>query len=483
MGNSMELQEHVKMLDENSLADSTQEFDRQKERRVRWKTDLIVLPLLVSIHLLAQMGRSDLPNAKLAGMWHDLKLTDSDYSMISSIFLVGYLICQLPAMLIMRKVGPPVEFACAMLAWGVVTICTMKATGKVQLMILRALVGVSEAFIQGAVLYLSFWYPYNELATRGAILYSTVALAGSFNGLLGYLIERTLGGVNGWTSWQWIFFIEGCIPLLWAFVIFFLLPSTPETVKWFFKQDEKEIIIRRSRAAHNTGESKIIPRLILKVVTQPQFWGVFLIDCGSHFCATSLSNFIPSIMQGLGFDRIQTQLMTVIVYGSAFVGIITAAVIADKIQKRGVLICICASFAATGYIVLLFAPNNTVRLAATCVVAAGVYPINVLSMVWMATNNVGYTFRASTAGLINIVSQLVAITSNFAFDEAPYRMGLTISLALICMSGVSAGGQWAYFKFMNKKKLQQQHSAHAARTRLMSIDEIGNAHPDFFYSY
>ncbi|KAK9420502.1 putative Pantothenate transporter [Seiridium unicorne] len=483
MSSEIELQENAKMLDEQSVSEISP-TDRKRERRVKWKTDLIILPLLVSLQFLAQMGRSDLANAKVAGMADDLKLSSGNYSLVASILLVGYLVCQLPAMLLMRKIGPPLEFAGAMIAWGVATVCTITASNYVHLMILRLIVGSAEAFIGGAVLYLSFWYPYTELATRGAILYSSVALAGSFNGLLAYGIEGNLNGVNGWASWQWIFFIEGLIPIVWAFVVLVLLPSTPETVKWYFSKEEKEIIIRRSRAAHNTGEGKIIPRLVLKVLAQPQFWLATLIDCGAHFCTTSLSNFIPDILQGLGFESSQAQLMTVIVYGAAFVGIITAARVADKIQMRGVLICICVAFAVVGYIMLLTITNNTARLAATCIVAAGAYPVTVLSMVWMATNNVGYTYRASTAGLVNIFSQLVAITSNFAFNSPPYyREGLSISLGMICMSGLAAGSLWIYLRFMNKKKAAQQHLEAASRTRDLSIDEIGNNHPDFFFSY
>ena len=68
-----------------------------------------------------------------------------------------------------------------------------------------------------------------------------------------------------------IFFIEGLVPIVWAFVILLLLPSTPETVRWFFNSEEKEIVIKRSRAAHNTGEVKVIPKLVFKVLKQPQF--------------------------------------------------------------------------------------------------------------------------------------------------------------------------------------------------------------------
>jgi hypothetical protein len=59
------------------------------------------------------------------------------------------------------------------------------------------------------VLYLSFWYTYKELALRGAIFQSVSSIAGAFNGLLSYGIAKDLGGVNGWASWRWIFFVEG----------------------------------------------------------------------------------------------------------------------------------------------------------------------------------------------------------------------------------------------------------------------------------
>lgn len=54
-------------------------------------------------------GRSDLANAKVAGLDKDFDLDASKYSLVASILLVGYLLFQLPAMLLMRKVGPPVE--------------------------------------------------------------------------------------------------------------------------------------------------------------------------------------------------------------------------------------------------------------------------------------------------------------------------------------------------------------------------------------
>ena len=163
------------------------------------------------------------------------------------------------------------QFSGAMLTWGVVTTCSVAVQSYGSMMALRVLIGCAEAMIQGAVFYLSFWYKYDELAFRGAIMYSTSALAGSFNGLISYSVQLTLDGKNGWSAWRWIFLIEGIVPIGWSFVVLAFLPATPESARFGFSPEEKAIIVQRSRAAHNTGESKILPKLTLKPLLELQF--------------------------------------------------------------------------------------------------------------------------------------------------------------------------------------------------------------------
>lgn len=371
-----------------------------------------------------------------------------------------------------------------MIIWGIITACTVEAKSYATLMVIRALIGCAEGFIQGAVLYLSFWYPYNELATRGAILASTTALAGSCNGLLAYAITLTLDGTNGWSAWQWIFLVEGIVPIAWAFVVLVLLPSTPERIRFFFTAAEKDVVLARSRAMHNTGDSRIRPKLILRVLVDPKFWLITLIDAGAHFCVSALSNFTPAILQGLGYAGVHAQLMAIVVYAAAFVGILSSCIISDRICKRGVVICVNAAVAAVGYSLLLSLTGSTGRLVATCLVACCAYPIVVLSMVWMASNQVGYTFRASAAALVNVVAQTVAIGGNQAFNDPPYyRKGLSLSLGGVCLAGVAAAMLMVHLRASNAAKVKDQYGEKGESLRRYTVDEVGNRHPDFFFSY
>lgn len=452
---------------------------------VKLKTDLFILPLLASIYFLAQMGRSDLGNAKVAGLDDDLSLTPDMYSNVASIFIAGYLVFQLPGTLLLRQIGPSFQFSGAMILWGVITVCTVKATSYGQLMAIRFLIGVIEAFIQGSILYLSFWYRYTELATRGAIVYSTSALAGSFNGLLSYGVQKDLGGRNGWTAWQWIFFIEGMIPIIWGFVVLALLPPTPEQVRFGFTEDEKKMIMTRSRAAHNTGNGTIRPKLILKLLIDPKFWMTTIVNCGNHYCANALQNFIPALLhESMGYSELQSQLMSVIVYAVTFVSIIGSCWVSDRLKMRGPVIMADSALSCVGLVLLLVLSQPAGRLVAACITAAGAYPIVVLTLTWTATNHPGYTYRASAAALINVFSQAVAIAGNMSFDDPPfYRKGLGSSLGMIALSGVVAGLLDWYLKILNAKKKREQHTPEAEILRQMSIDEVGNKHPDFFYTY
>ncbi|KAK5196811.1 hypothetical protein LTR72_001804 [Exophiala xenobiotica] len=229
----------IDVVDSAAADDITQtpeerEAEARLERRLKWKIDLVILPMMALMYFLSSM---------VAGMTEDLNISPKQYSNLASIFLVGYIVFQIPGTVLVRLIGPPVQFSCAMMMWGVFTACHVIANTYGTLMGLRFLVGVAEAFLEGGVFYLSFWYTYTELATRGAIFYSTSALAGSFNGLIAYGIEKNLAGDRGWEPWQWLYLVEGVLPIGCPLFLLLLLPGTPEKRHFLFTK-------RRARAGH-----------------------------------------------------------------------------------------------------------------------------------------------------------------------------------------------------------------------------------------
>lgn len=102
-----------KQLSQGDVNDSSQESGHGEstpveisERRLKWKLDLFIMPLLASIFFLAVIGQSNIGNAYQAGLAQDLALTPKMFANVNSLFIVGYVVGQFPATLLLRQIGP-----------------------------------------------------------------------------------------------------------------------------------------------------------------------------------------------------------------------------------------------------------------------------------------------------------------------------------------------------------------------------------------
>ncbi|KAI5925986.1 putative pantothenate transporter [Camillea tinctor] len=461
----------------------TEEVDPAFERKLKWKLDLFILPIISSVYFFAAMGRSDLANAKIAGLTDELRLSPGDYSNAATVFLVAYVLFQLPGTLLVKKLRAPYQFSGAMITWGFLTTMTVLIQNQAGLLVLRFLIGAAEAFVQGGLFYLSFWYRYSELATRGAIFYSMSTLAGAFNGLIAYAIAANLDGAGGWRAWRWIFLIEGVVPCAFAFPVAALLPAGPTSLRWGFTEPEKARVVARSRSAHNADDGKLEIRKVPLVLKELHFWLFTIIACGVHFCLGSLSNFLPDIIQGFGFDTVNAQVFTIVVYACAFVGVLFWCRLADRTNARGLVFAAASSGSIVGYVLLLATTSRNVRYAGTCILAFFIYPTTVLHLTWAAMNFVGYTRRGSALAFFNIISQLFAISGTQAYSDPPYyHQGHIASLVMVVVMTITSLVLRWYLSYLNSKKKSLSAQQIQALMSSESIEELGDKHPDFTYT-
>lgn len=112
------------------------------------------------------------------------------------------------------------------------------------LIVARFFLGVAEAgFFPAATYLLTIWYRRYEVQRRMAVFYAAASLSGAFSGLLAYAISK-MDGVADLAGWKWIFILEGLLPIVVSFTLYFLLPDNPETAKFLTKR-EREFVINR----------------------------------------------------------------------------------------------------------------------------------------------------------------------------------------------------------------------------------------------
>jgi MFS family permease len=173
--------------------------------------------------LSSYLDRSNVSNARLAGMQEDLHMTDVEWSAGISLFYVGYIISQIPGNVIIAKSSPRIIMPCIMLAWSAVTMVMPAVKSPWGFMLCRFLVGVTEGpFLPVLALMTSSWYTKEESPLRMGIWHAGDIISNVFSGLLAAGILTGMDNTADLHSWQWFLFIEGIVSILVAISGFWL---------------------------------------------------------------------------------------------------------------------------------------------------------------------------------------------------------------------------------------------------------------------
>jgi hypothetical protein len=90
--------------------------------------------------------------------------------------------------------------------------------------------------------------------------------------------------------------------------------------------------------------------------------------------------------------------------------------------------------------------------------------------------------RATTLALLVVIGQATSIANAQVYSDAPrYTRGNSFSLAFTALGCILTAAFTWYLARMNAKKLARQGSDEASAERHMTIEEIQDEHPDFFY--
>ncbi|KIY01719.1 uncharacterized protein Z520_01857 [Fonsecaea multimorphosa CBS 102226] len=464
------------------LAQARTPEEAKAEKRFVLKTDLIILPLLASMYFLASLDRGDVGNAAVAGMTDELHLTPHQLSTCITIFYVGYIVFQLPGYLCLKLVRPPVQLGLALMLWGTFNtlICVAKSYQAVAG--LRVGVGVGEAFLQAGPLYLSLWYKRDELATRGAIFFGMSAVAGAFNGIIAYGIEKNLNGADGWLAWRWLFLIEGVISVAWGFIVLALLPPLPEQLRWGFTEKEKVIARRRGVEGYNEPNAKIKPKQILDIFKDRRTYLYIILYSCLNLSLACFGSFLPVILRTFGYSPLETQALTIPVFFSAAVSAMGFGIASDRLQRRAHVLLACFVSVGMGWLILICSKSQHLSFAGCFFIGIGAYPGIIVGQVWMNNNTPGFTKRAAALGALGAIGQCFSIVGTQVYSDPPhYYRGNGFGLGASVIGGIATIVLYFDLRNENAKKRRDAETDFARSQRSLGIEDIGNRHPDFFY--
>lgn len=170
----------------------------------------------------------------------------------------------------------------------------------------RFLLGLSEAGIfPGSFYLISFWYKKEEAQKRFTVYWSSTILAGAFGGLLASAIAN-MNGIQGLSSWRWIFILEGIVTVLVGLASFFCITDFPREAKWL-SEEEREFLLRKT-GVDESHNAPITIEDVLAFFGKLENWFAAVMYFCKFLFYTYLLRYLPIYLTGLSpnLTRVET---------------------------------------------------------------------------------------------------------------------------------------------------------------------------------
>lgn len=407
------------------------------EARIVSKIAWRVMPLIMVCYLFAFFDRINISFAKFS-LQTDLGLSDTAYGLGAGLFVVGYVLFEVPSNLMLYKVGARRWIARIMVSWGIATALMAFVQTEWQFYGLRFLIGAMEAgFAPGVLYYLTIWFP---AAYRGRMT-SMLFLASAFAGLLGApasgLVLSHMDGVLAMRGWHWLFLVGGLPCVVLGYIVFKVLKDRIEDARWLAPEERALLsanIARQNReiAGHSLiGALKTPGFLMLGLI-------YFLIQVSSY----GLNFWAPHMIRTSGITNSTTiGLLTAVPYLCGAITMVVVGRVSDRTGERrkfviGLMLLASVGFFSAG----IFDKQTAMLVLALSMMGAGV--VAAIPAFWaLPPKLVAGAGAAAGIALINTLGQLGGIVSPVVVGRIKDMAGSTTpalyligSLGLVCVA-------------------------------------------------
>lgn len=219
----------------------------------------------------------------------DFEWTSQQRGYLLSAFYYGYVVMQLPAGMLTKKVSAHIMFGVGTFVAGLISLATPLIVGNFYVFLLsRVLMGIFQAVAVPCIL--SFWTNWGPPLERARL--HGIAIAGCF---VGTVITMPLAGYLGqvW-GWESIFYVFGGLVCVWYIVWLILIRENPDKDP-FIRAEERDYIKRM------IGEKRDLtppPTPWLALWTSMPIWAVYVASTSWGWGFVTMLQQLPSYLKG-----------------------------------------------------------------------------------------------------------------------------------------------------------------------------------------
>lgn len=336
-------------------------------RRVMWR----LMPLIMISYFFAFFDRINIGFAK-AQLQADLGLSNTAYGLGASLFVVGYVLFEIPSNLMLYRTGARQWLARIMVSWGLATAAMMLVSSAWSFYLLRFLIGAFEAgFSPGIIFYMTLWFPASHRGRANSLLFVASACSGIFGAPIAGLILGGLDGALGLPAWHWLFLFGGLPTVAIGFAMLRFLDNRPEEARWLSDHDKA---LLTARLATTTAASHAQGHSLAAALRTPGFLLLGLVYFLIQIASYGLNFWAPDLIRAAGSSSpALVGLLAAVPYLCGAVCMLVLARRADASGERRRAVIGCLLVAAIGFVGSgLFAHDAIMLVLALGLIGAGV---------------------------------------------------------------------------------------------------------------
>ncbi|KAL4806229.1 major facilitator superfamily domain-containing protein [Aspergillus unguis] len=433
--------------------------DRSDSRRLRWKVDRRLLPLLCITYALQSIDKTTLSYAAVFGLEDDLGLKGSEYSWLGALFYLGYLVWEFPTNVMLQKLRIDLFMAGTVIIWGIILITHGTSTSFSSQAAARTFLGAFEASINpGTMLLFSMYYSRAEQPLRMGLWIGSGGLGYVVAGIASFGLGHISSSLQ---SWRVLYFFWGAVTAAWGVVLVGFLPGSPleKKSKWgFLSEDEREMVLAKVRDNGTGVEDKTFKwGQFFEALGDVKTWLLVLFAVASNAPNGGLTSFQGLIIKGMGFSTLQTTLIQMPSGGVQMVVCPLACYIATHFPNTRIatmILCILPFLAGTIGLQLLPQSNPYGRLV--CLWISFAYTASwTLCMSVATANTAGHTKKITTNALVIIGYCLGNFVGPFFFKSAQapgYALGIGMMFFCAAVQVLSLLTLWGLLVWRNRRR-------------------------------
>ncbi|KAJ5699709.1 hypothetical protein N7536_002722 [Penicillium majusculum] len=455
--------EHIEDTEKGAFhhEDIIDSFSPVEQKKLIRRIDIRLVITLGFLYCVSLLDRTNLGAASVAGMQGDLDMNASNngYSITSLLFFITYTIFQIPATVIIRKIGPRLFLSGIVLLWGAVMIAFGFVPNWETMAGLRIILGALEAGLYpGSVYLLSTWYPRYELQKRNATFYLIGSMASGFGGVLAYGLMQ-MDGLSGIAGWRWIFIIEGLLTCVLGLGSYILLVDFPEQSpkSWkFLNESEASFVI--AKIQQDRADASVEPfsmRKYLANCKDSKVWAYAALYMLTTTNSYSIAYFLPVILEkSMHFSIAKAQCLVAPPYVAAAIVMFVQAIYSDKWRLRGPIVAGNAVMGILGLGLLGYLDNPAPRYFGVFLATIAANANCPALVSWQSNNIRGQWKRAFTSATLiggGSIGGIIGTTVFRAQDAPNYRPGLLCAMLANALIVVIVGAMTLKFRRANKR--------------------------------